>query len=73
MAHILTNFSNIGVGILISFVYAWPIALLNLAFVPFVVISGMLLSKMLSGLSEKDNKVIEEAGQVYKRKKKHKY
>ena len=62
------NISNFGVGLVIAFVYGWAITLLILGFVPFMIISGVLQTKMLTGFSAKDKEVLEEAGQVRNKK-----
>jgi ABC-type bacteriocin/lantibiotic exporter with double-glycine peptidase domain len=58
------NIGNFGVGILLSFVFSWTITLLVLAFVPLMIISGVLQTKMMTGFSSKDKEVIEEAGKI---------
>ena len=58
------NISNFGLGLVLSFVFGWAIALVILAFVPLIVISGVLQTKMLTGFSSKDKKVLEEAGKI---------
>ena len=58
------NIGNFGIGLILAFVYGWAITLTILAFVPFMVISGVLQTKMLTGFSSKDKEVLEEAGQV---------
>ena len=58
------NISNFGVGLVIAFVYGWAVTLLILGFIPFMIISGALQTKMLTGFSAKDKEVLEEAGQV---------
>jgi hypothetical protein len=58
------NLSNLGVGIILSFVYSWSITLLILAFIPLLIVGGVLQTKMLSGFSKKDKEILEESGQV---------
>jgi membrane protein implicated in regulation of membrane protease activity len=58
------NIGNFGVGLILAFIYGWAITLVILAFVPFMVISGVLQTKLLTGFSSKDKEVLEEAGQV---------
>ena len=58
------NLANFGIGLILSFVFGWAIALVILAFVPLIVISGVLQTKMLTGFSSKDKKVLEEAGKI---------
>ena len=59
------NIANFGVGLILSFIYGWAITLTILAFVPFMIISGVLQTKMLTGFSSKDKAILEEAGKVY--------
>ena len=61
---VLMNIGNFGVGLVLALYYGWALTLLILAFVPFMVISGALQMKMLTGFSSKDKKVLEEAGKV---------
>jgi len=60
----LMNIGNFGVGIVLAFVYGWAITLLVLGFVPFMIISGVLQTKLITGFSSKDKKALEEAGKV---------
>ncbi len=60
----LMNIGNLGVGLVIGFVYSWVITLLIIGFLPFVIILGVFQAKMLTKFSEKDKKILEEAGQV---------
>ena len=62
----MINIGNLGTGIIISFVFAWPIILLILGFVPFIIAAGFLQTIALTGFQGKDKAVIEEAGQVSK-------
>lgn len=61
---ILTNIGNLGIGLIISFVYGWSIALLILAFVPFMIVSGVLQNKLMTGFASNDKKILEEAGKL---------
>jgi ATP-binding cassette subfamily B (MDR/TAP) protein 11 len=60
----MMNFANLGIGLIISLIFGWAIALVILAFVPFMVLSGIVQTKMLSGFSSKDKEILEEAGKV---------
>lgn len=60
----IMNISNLGVGIILSFAYSWPVTLVILAFIPLIIIGGVLQTKMLTGFSKKDKQVLEEAGKV---------
>lgn len=59
------NIGNLGVGLILAFVFGWAITLLIIAFMPFMIISGILQTKMLTGFSGKDKKILEEAGKVF--------
>jgi ATP-binding cassette subfamily B (MDR/TAP) protein 11 len=61
----MMNFANLGIGLILSLVFGWAIALVILAFVPFMVVSGVIQTKMLSGFSSKDKEILEEAGKVF--------
>ena len=65
----MMNFANLGIGLILSLIFGWAIALVILAFVPFMVLSGIVQTKMLSGFSSKDKEVLEEAGKVFKKYK----
>jgi hypothetical protein len=58
------NIANLGVGIVLAFVYSWAITLLIILFVPFMIISGVIQTKLMVGFSSKDKKNLEEAGKV---------
>lgn len=60
------NIANLGVGMILAFVYGWAIALVILAFIPFIIVSGVLQTKLLTGFSKKDKEVLEDAGKVRK-------
>lgn len=58
------NIGNFGVGLVLALYYGWALTLLILAFVPFMIISGVLQMKMLTGFSGKDKEILEEAGKI---------
>jgi hypothetical protein len=60
------NVANLGTGIVLSFIFGWAIALLVLGFVPFMIIGGILQTKLVTGFASKDKDIIEEAGKVKK-------
>ena len=60
----MMNFANLGIGLVLSLVFGWAIALLIFAFVPLMVLSGIVQTRMLTGFSAKDKEVLEEAGKV---------
>lgn len=64
MATLTQNFSNIGIGIIIAFVYGWELTLLILAVVPIIAFAGAAEIKLLGGHAAKDKKELEAAGKV---------
>ncbi|CAF1223645.1 unnamed protein product [Rotaria sordida] len=60
----LQNISNLGVGIILAFIYSWSLTLIMLAFVPFMIIAGFLQMYLLTGFTTKDKKVLENAGKI---------
>lgn len=62
----LMNIANLGVGVIIAFVYSWPITLLIIAFIPLLIIGGVFQMKALAGFAESNKSTIEQAGAVIK-------
>lgn len=62
------NIGNLGVGLILALAYGWPIALTIFAFLPLMVIGGILQTKMLTGFSSKDKEILEDAGKVFFKK-----
>ena len=58
------NFANLGIGIILAFVNSWAITLLIAAFIPVMILSGILQTKLLTGFAGKDKKSLEDAGKV---------
>ena len=56
--------ANIGVGIIIAFVYSWVLTLAILAFAPFMAIAGFVEMKVFRGGGTKNKELFEEAGKV---------
>lgn len=65
---VLMNIGNFGIGLILAFVYGWAITLVIIAFVPLMIVSGVLQTKLITGFAGKDKEILEEAGKV---KKKH--
>jgi ATP-binding cassette, subfamily B (MDR/TAP), member 1 len=61
---LMTIIGNLGIGVTLSFIYAWPIALCIMGFIPFVMIGGSLQMKMSTGFAGKDKEHLEKAGKV---------
>ena len=49
----LQNISNLGVGLVLAFIYGWQLTLLMLAFIPFMIIAGFLQTYMMTGFANK--------------------
>ncbi|CAF3678455.1 unnamed protein product [Rotaria sp. Silwood1] len=60
----LQNIATLSTGIIITFVFSWQLALLVLAFVPFMVAGSFLKNYLMKGFASKDKKSIENAGKV---------
>lgn len=61
----IQNIAALGTGVILSFVFSWPLTLLILGFVPFMVIGGFLQSRLMTGFASKDKESFEDAGKVY--------
>lgn len=57
-------FVNLVLGIVLGFVYDWRLALIGIAFLPFMVIAGSLQHSLRKGLIEADEKLDVEAGSI---------
>lgn len=64
LATLVQNFSNIGISIIIAFIYGWELTLLILAVVPIIAFAGAANIKILAGHAAKDKKELEAAGKV---------
>ncbi len=64
MSFLLSLVSNLGLGIALAFAYSWPIALCTIGFLPLMIISAVLQSKLLTGFSKKDKQNLEDAGKA---------
>jgi len=49
----LQNISNLGVGLILAFIYGWSLTLLTIAFIPFMIIAGFLQTYLLTGFANK--------------------
>ncbi|CAF1560942.1 unnamed protein product [Rotaria magnacalcarata] len=59
-----SSFANLGVGMIISFIFGWKLSLVALAFIPFMVAGGFLHSYLMEGYSNRDSKAFERAGSL---------
>lgn len=64
LATLVQNFSNIGISIIIAFIYGWELTLLIMAVVPLIAFAGAANIKILAGHAAKDKKELEAAGKV---------
>lgn len=46
---LINNFDFLGVALGIAFYYGWQLTLLTLCFVPFMIIAGVIMMKLLTG------------------------
>ncbi|CAF3696052.1 unnamed protein product [Adineta steineri] len=60
----LQNISNLGVGMILAFIYGWSLTLLMLAFIPFMIIAGFLQTYLMTGFANSDKKALENAGKT---------
>ncbi|CAF1145696.1 unnamed protein product [Adineta ricciae] len=60
----LQNLAALGTGVILSFIFAWQLTLLILAFVPLMVAGGFLQNYLMTGFSSKNKEVHENAGKV---------
>ncbi|CAN2389829.1 phosphatidylcholine-translocating ATPase activity [Pristimantis euphronides] len=61
---IAENISKIGVGIILSLIYGWEMALLVLALTPVLVTTGLLEHRALTGFANRDKKQLQYAGKI---------
>lgn len=54
------NVANLGVGMVISFIYGWSIALLIIGSVPLLIIAGTIQTVVLGGFANKDKEILEK-------------
>ncbi|CAF0897005.1 unnamed protein product [Brachionus calyciflorus] len=61
---VLMNIGNFGIGLILAFVYGWAVTLVIIAFVPLMIVSGVLQTRLITGFAGKDKEIIEEAGKI---------
>ena len=49
----LQGIFNLGVGMVLAFVYGWSLTLLMLAFVPFMILAGFFQTYFMKGFANK--------------------
>lgn len=60
----LSGLSILLVGVVIAFVFGWQLSLVILAFVPLLIISGVISMKIMAGFDSGDKKYLENAGRI---------
>lgn len=66
LGFVLMAGGSLGIGVVIAFVYGWALTLVILGFMPLLILAGLLQTRMMTGFSQKDKQLLEEAGKVSK-------
>ena len=53
-----------GTALVIAFVFGWKLAFVVMAFLPILIASGMLQTRIMTGFAKGDKERIEEGGKV---------
>lgn len=61
---VLQSISSLGIGLGVAMYYGWKLALVILAFVPFIVFAAMFEMIIIRGASGKNDQRVEKAGEV---------
>lgn len=61
---IVNSLTNIGASFIIAYYFSWKLGLVVTCFLPLIVLSGVIQSKMLTECAYKDKIAMEVAGQV---------
>nr|XP_045003766.1 bile salt export pump isoform X2 [Jaculus jaculus] len=61
---LVNSFVNIIVAMIIAFLFSWKLSLVVVCFFPFLALSGVLQTRMLTGFAAQDKKALERAGQI---------
>ncbi|XP_062617340.1 ATP-dependent translocase ABCB1-like isoform X1 [Saccostrea cucullata] len=64
LGSIVQSIANLGTAIIIAFIYGWKLTLVIMAFLPFIMIAGMLQMKLLQGVAGQNKEALEEAGKT---------
>lgn len=60
----LEALTTISVALGISFYYSWKLTLVTLGFMPFMIATGIVHSKILTGFARGDKNSLDQAGKV---------
>ncbi|KAF0883310.1 ABCB5 protein, partial [Crocuta crocuta] len=58
------NATNMGVSVIISFIYGWEMTLLILSIAPILALTGMIETTAMTGFANKDKQELKRAGKV---------
>uniref|UniRef100_A0A670JM10 Bile salt export pump n=1 Tax=Podarcis muralis TaxID=64176 RepID=A0A670JM10_PODMU len=61
---IVNSVTNIGVAIVIAFYFSWKLSLVIICFLPFLALSGVVQSQMLTGFASQDKQALEATGKI---------
>nr|XP_039263789.1 ATP-dependent translocase ABCB1-like isoform X2 [Styela clava] len=61
---VIQNICALGVALGIAFAYGWQLTLITLCFVPFMIIAGFIMMRLLTGKSGTESKAYEKAGSI---------
>jgi len=64
IAVVIQSIGSIAYGIVIGFVYSWKLTLVVLGIAPFMLITGMIKMRIVTGSQSTINKKMEEAAKV---------
>ncbi|XP_060052095.1 ATP-binding cassette sub-family B member 5 [Erinaceus europaeus] len=58
------NAANMGLSVIISFMYGWEMTLLILSFTPVLALTGMIETAAITGFANKDKQELKRAGKI---------
>ena len=62
---IMSAISSIGAALAIAFSFGWKLAFVVTAFLPFIVLSGLIQARLMSGSARRDKDSLEDAARVF--------
>lgn len=64
MATLIQNCSNMGISVIISFIFGWELTLLIMIVVPMIALASAAEMRLLAGHAAEDKRELEAAGKV---------
>ncbi|XP_074158313.1 bile salt export pump [Sminthopsis crassicaudata] len=61
---IVNSLSNVGVALIISYIFSWKLSLVITCFLPLLALSGAIQARMLTGFASLDKNALEVTGQI---------